>query len=171
MGPLRQGHYVVVATAFAFAAAGCGSGHLAPRGPFGKAEQLLTPREVAAAPSGSPQRALVTWWRAAQFADRPGFLRALAPAVRRTFERRARLDHDLIVFGEFIRLARPHVERVRREGPRAILATTVAFRTPTGGSQFLTSKRAATFILVRSHGRWRLADTAFFDTFVPATAG
>jgi hypothetical protein len=170
MRTLRQGKWIAAVASCAFAA-GCGSGHLAPRGPFGDAEQLLSQRAITAQPAGSPQRALVSWWRDAQYADRPGFLRMLAPAARARFEQRRYLDHDLIVFAAFIRLARPHVDRVRRVGDRAIVSTTIGFRTPEGGTQFVTSNRSETFSLVRRHGRWGIADTAFFDTFVPATPG
>ncbi len=146
-------------------ATGCGAGSLPQQEIPGASEQLLTPAEVARYPAASPQRALLAWWRNAQFADRPAFLAGFAPSLRSRFEHSPRLGEEFDYFSNGIRNAAPRILSTEVEGNRARVFTRVEYRNLIGATRFVTASRPQAFEFVRGGVSWLLAD----DTFVRST--
>jgi hypothetical protein len=144
---------------------GCGSGSLPPQQIPGVSEQLLTAAAVGRYPAGSPQHALLDWWRSAQFADRPAFLAAFTPPLRSRLQRSRTFGEDLDFFAGSIRNAAPRILSTETEGDRARIFTKIEFRNPVGATRFVASSRPQAFELVRRGSDWLLAD----DTFLRST--
>ena len=97
----------VVLVAAALVATACGAGGAAPpattRGP---AEQLITQADLDRVPEGSPPRALLAWWRNAQFANLTayvdGFQCALDEGYDVVFEMDADRSHDPAYIPRFL---------------------------------------------------------------------
>lgn len=165
---------VSACAALTLVAAGCGSGSLPPQEIPGASEQLLSAGAVTRYPASSPQRALLAWWRMAQFADRPAFIAAFTPALRARFEGNRRFGEEIDFFAGSIRNAAPRILSTEIDGDRARVFTKVVYRTPIGASRFLTSTRPQAFELVRHPGGWLLADDTFVQSTLrslPASAG
>jgi hypothetical protein len=149
--------------AAALALVGCGSGgSLEPQQYPGAAEQLVTAREVERQPADSPQRALISWWRSAQFAERMDFLAGFDSAIRDRLSVRLDFDKELDYFAGGIRVAKPHIANVERENERATVYVVVNFRQPVGATRFVVTTVPQAFPMVREAGKWRLADDHFF---------
>jgi len=157
---------VSACAALALVAAGCGAGSLPQQEIPGASEQLLTPAAVARYPATSPQRALLAWWRNAQFADRPAFLAAFAPSLRSRFEHSPRFGEQFDYFSNGIRNAAPRILSTEIQSGRARVFTRIEYHNPIGAARFVTSSRPQAFEFIRdASAGWLIAD----DTFVRST--
>ncbi len=147
-------------------ATGCGAGSLPQQEIPGASEQLLTPEAVARYPAASPQRALLAWWRNAQFADRPAFLAAFVPSLRSRFELSPHFGEQFDYFSNGIRNAAPRILSTEIQNGRARVFTRIEYHNPIGAARFVTSSRPQAFEFIRdSSAGWLIAD----DTFVRST--
>ena len=144
--------------------AGCGGGDDAPPpGTPSAAEYLLEPSDLAKAPKGSPQEALLIWWRSIQYNDYDGYLDSLAAPLRRQREADKQLRDGLtLVSGESIR-SQPKVVNVQRSGDRATVFTRIETRTPVGSTRFTTSSYPQAFSLVQEGQDWKIADDFYVE--------
>jgi hypothetical protein len=143
------------------ALAACGAGGLPPTEYPAAAEQLVTSADIDAYPRDSPARALLSWWRGAQYADSEAFLGGFSRRQRRTLARRPDLPRDVEYFAGAIRTSKPLITEVQVEGARATVFTKIRFHTPVGATRFLTTSRPQAFRLVNEERGWRLGDSFF----------
>ena len=153
------------------AIAGCGGeGELAPQVYPGAAEQLLTEQDVEQQTAGTPQAALLRWWRSSQFAERNGFLRGFSAEIAERLVARVDLDRELEYFAGGIRVTRPEFVDVRIAGDSATVFTMLRTRQPIGSTRFVTATRPQAFPMVNEGDRWRLADQHFFQAVIAPLA-
>jgi hypothetical protein len=157
---------VALAALAALALAGCGDGGVAGPSTPRAAEQLLTGRDVARYAPDSPARAVLAWWRAAQFASAPEFEAAYADEPRRRIERDPHAREALLHFAGAIRLARPRVLSVSRRGTLATVYTRIEYRQPIGARRYVALSVPRAFVLVDDRG-WRLVDDDFVQDALP----
>jgi hypothetical protein len=154
--------------ALAVLPSGCGGGgNAAPASPVDAAQQLLGPRDVARYLAGTPERALLDWWRSAQFADFSGYRSSFVPEVRAELDADGRAADALSYFSGSIRSARPRVLSVRASGGSATIYVLIVYHQPVGTRRFITSTVPRAFTLRRLAGRWLLADDVFVQTTLP----
>jgi hypothetical protein len=156
--------------ALAALAAGCGAGELEPQEYPAAAEQLVSRREIDRFAPGTPARALLSWWRSSQYADRGDYVAGFARPVRERVERRD-VVREVTVFAGGIRTAKPEIVATEIAGDEATVFTLVRFRTPVGSTRFVTTTRRQAFDLIREGGDWRLADDFFVRSIVGPSAG
>ncbi len=158
---LRKG-FAGVAAVTVLLLAGCGGGDdPPPPGSPSAAEFLITPAAIRAEPAGSPERALLSWWRSIQYNDFEGYVDALAAPLQSQRRGDARAQRDLtLAAGELIR-SQPKVGDVEEEGARATVYTRIETRQPIGATRFTTSSNPQGFTLVREDGEWKIADDYF----------
>ncbi|MEN3340789.1 MAG: hypothetical protein V7644_193 [Actinomycetota bacterium] len=149
------------------AAGGCGNGTQKPQALPGAAQQPLTRTDVDRYPAGTPQRALLHWWRDAQYVNLAGYLDDFQPAFRRVLRQDRKTLRGLAWFAGSIRPARPTIQNIEVRGNTATIYTRVAYRTPVGLSRFVTSTAPQAFVLVRRRGRWLLHDDNFVQSTLP----
>jgi hypothetical protein len=123
--------------------------------------QLLTGRDLARQPEGSPARTVLEWWRALQF-DNPVIAYGhYSDQVKRRLSQRE-LAHQLGFGPGVLDLgARPRVAEVEEKGDEAtvfVLMSKVA-RNPNGRAD--ETRTARSFNLVREGGDWKLADNRY----------
>jgi hypothetical protein len=152
----------------ALAAAGCGGGSAPPSSAQGAAQQLLRQSDLARYPAGSPARAILEWWRSAQFADAEGYRAAFAPPLRSAVAKDPRAADALNYFAGAIRDARPKILSVSAAKGRATVYTLIEYRQPIGTTRYITSTVPRAFTLERIASRWLLTDDAFVQTTLPA---
>jgi hypothetical protein len=133
----------------------------------GNPELLVTSRELERYGSGTPGRALLEWWRAAQRGDRRAYLRALEPRLRRLVERDPKTPRALSFLAGALRFARPTELRSTRRGQAVTVFATVEVHQGTGGGRFTTSRFPRAFELVRRGGAWRLRDDFYVQSTLP----
>ena len=131
-----------------------------------RAEQLLTDADVRRYSTGTPERALLEWWRSAQYADLSGFLDRFEPMVRRTLVRGAKTTEALTYFSAVLKAAKPKISSVERSGDRATIFAVIEFRHVKNDAIETTSLPRA-FTLVRRRSAWWLLDDLFFQSTVP----
>jgi hypothetical protein len=151
----------VLATALAvFIVAGCGAG-LRPHGGLPVIAQLETASQINSQPAGSPQRALLTWWRDVQFSNQVGYLDFLKPSVaQRELQARTAGLYLALLSGQL----QPAKLEITGVDSRANLATVYArmiVHQPIGTRRYVTTTRPQAFSLERVDGRWRLVDDYF----------
>lgn len=162
-----SGRYALAAfLAIVALVAGCGGSSSTNKPSTAKVEQLISRREVAAKPPGSPQRALFAWWREAQYANGSAFFGAFVPSIQANLLTRKNLAGELTYFGRSIRSAKPKILYVDAGKTQATLFTKLAFRQALGSKRFVTNTVPQAFTFARVRGRWLLADSTFFDATV-----
>ena len=165
-------HAAVCAAAvvlLALPAAGCGGGGSAPatQSP-GPAQQILSRSDVTKYAKGSPQRALLQWWRDIQYSNVTGYMNAYQPSVRRGLATSATTAAGLRWFSGAVQTVRPSIVDTEQHGSRVVVYTNLDTRTPVGAKHFVTSSRAQAFSLVKKAGAWKLADDSFVQSTLPA---
>jgi hypothetical protein len=158
----RRVLYAVALAAAAAALAGCGGGggssSAAPAPAPREAEELLTAKDVSRYPEGSPARAVLAWWRRAQFADRIGVERAFTKSIRERLHEAGNERLAVEFFAAVIRPARPKILDVERDGPTAVVYTQI---------QYVSSSAPRAFRLVREKERWVLDDDSYMQSVLP----
>ncbi len=115
----------------------------------------VSPADIARYPAGSPERTVLTIWRALQFHDlatatsllSPPPPRELVPAVE---------GYLLGPAAELTATAKPRVTGVRREGNEAVTVLRVARRVEEGNRVITRVGAPVELTLERSEGRWVL---------------
>jgi hypothetical protein len=161
MRPSWRSGPVVLAVVCAAAMAGCGNGQLKAASGLDPADQLLTPTMIANAPAG-PMRAFDQWWYYIQYNDAGGYLRSLAPGLRRREANDPLLSDELPVTSRALDVARPDPVSVEISGDQATISTLLTYHQLVGASTFTSVQVPQAFSMVRIRGRWYVAD----DTFV-----
>ena len=148
------------------ASAGCrGNGQAKPLKLPGPSVQLVSPTDVAKYRPGTPERALLSWWREAQYGNLTGFLNGFSGAVRVKLESSPKLTDVLVRFSNTIQTARPQIETVSRGRLLATVFTSVEFRQAVGARRYIATTTPQAFAMVRE-GQWRLADDYFVRRFL-----
>lgn len=170
MTPMLRKAFAGAVVVTALLLAGCGGGEdPPPPGSPSAAEFLITPAAVNAEPAGSPQRALLSWWRSIQYNDFEGYLAALAAPLRSQRQGDPRAQRDLtLVAGELIR-SQPKISDVEEESSTATVFTRIETRQPIGATRFTTTSNPQGFTLVREGGEWKIADDYFVTSRANAT--
>lgn len=148
-----------LAVAAVLAVAGCGDGgDPPPPGTPSAAEYLLTPAAVRKQSEGSPQAALLEWWRSIQYNDFEGYADLLVAPLRAQRQASERARRDLtLASGELIR-SQPKIDDAEEEQDQATIFTRIETRQPVGATRFTTSSSPQAFTLVREDGQWKIAD-------------
>jgi hypothetical protein len=163
---LLESAFIVVTALLLVLASGCGGGGQAEPGSFpGRADQLLTEKDVAEYPEGSPERAFLRWWQAAQYGDFRAYLDGFARSVRRQLEGSSIAKRNLNRLSGGIRVARPEIVDVVTESDGVTLYTEITYRQPIGTSHYVTTTQPRAFSMVREQGSWRLVDDSFVEIF------
>src|SRR5205085_10856621 len=123
--------------------------------------------DVTRYPAGSPERALLQWWRDAQHANIDGYVNGFAVPAKRKIRQDRHLAAAVNYFAGSIRAARPRIEDVERSGSHATVYADIAYRTPVGATRYVTTTRPQAFVLVRQHGAWHLQDDYFVQLALP----
>lgn len=165
MASRRAGGTVLLVVAVIMAA-GCGGSD--PHETSGRAEQILSAHDVNAYPEGTPEHALLDWWRHAQHRELQGFLTYFRRDVRREHVGSRLTRKKLELFAQALRRARPDIVETERRADEAVVWTRVRTRRPTGDNRYVPRSTPHAFSLVREDGEWRLADDFFFDAVVEA---
>ncbi len=152
------------------ASAGCGSGSAPAAAYPAAAEQLVSPADINRFDSISPERALMTWWRDAQFSDLSGYLSLFAGDIRARLEQ-GQGERELPIFAAGIRTAKPQVVNVELTGDTAIVYTRIVFRQPVGARRYVTTTRPQAFRMIQVGPHWRLSDAYFVDSITRAALG
>jgi hypothetical protein len=145
--------------------AGCGSGELEPQEYTAASEQLVSREEIERFAPDTPARALLAWWRSAQYADREDYLDGFAEPTREQIERRD-VAHEVTAFAAGIRNAKPEIVETDVAGNEATVFTLVRFRMPVGSTRFVTTSQRQAFDLIREDGEWRLSNDVFVRSIV-----
>ncbi len=147
-----------------FAAAGCGGSKPPAPGTPSAAEYLITAADLHRQPAGSPQEALLSWWRSIQYDDFQGYLSGLAAPLRAQQQTsKAARDDVALVSGELIR-SQPQMTEAQQESDSATLYTRIETRQPVGATRFTTSSYPQAFTLVREAGKWKISDDFFVES-------
>jgi hypothetical protein len=153
----------------ALPAAGCGGGGSAPAAQLpGPALQILSRSDVAKYAAGTPQRALLQWWRDVQYSNLTGYLNAFQPSVRQGLAASANTGAGLRWFSGAVQTVRPSIVDTEQHGSRVVIYTNLDTRTPVGARHYVTSTRAQAFAFVKKAGVWKLADDSFVQSSLPA---
>lgn len=148
---------VVLALSSMLLALGCGgSSDPPPPGSPSAAEFLINASVIGEQPKGSPQEALLLWWRAIQYNDLGGYENALSAPLRNQREADKSFPDELqLVAGEAVH-SQPKVESVEKGRGGATLFTRVETRQPVGASRYTTTSTPQAFTLVQEDGAWKI---------------
>lgn len=159
---------IIAAFVAASLVSGCGAAGAEPRGTErGTAEQLLDDKAIERYAEPSPQRALLAWWRAAQFASPTDFLDAFTVQARERIERDRRFDRALLYFSGSIRTVRPRIVGVDKKGTRATVYVLIEYRQPVGTRRFVATTVPRSFLMTMQHRQWRLTGDDFVQESLP----
>jgi hypothetical protein len=146
--------------------AGCGgNGQARPLKLPGPAIQLMTAADVAKYKPGTPERALLSWWRQTQYGNLSGFLNGFSGEVRAKLQSSPKLTDVLVRFSNTIQTARPQIESVTRGALLATVFTSVEFRQAVGARRYIATTTPQAFAMVHE-GEWRLVDDYFVLRFL-----
>ena len=134
----------------------------------GRAEQLLTSDDVQAYEEGTPEHALLDWWRHSQYRDLHGFLHYFRAAVRRKHADSTLSRRKLELLAQVLRHARPDILETERRGDQAVIWTRVRSRLRTGENRYVPSSTPFAFSMIREDGEWRFVDDYFFESVAEA---
>jgi hypothetical protein len=131
---------------------------------------LLTPQDIDRYPAGSPQHALLSWWRSAQFIDYQGYLQSFASGFRQTLRSDPKTRRALLVLGGFLTASTVKFLDVEQDGPDAVtLYTEVRYQARNPDGTVATSTLPRAFRMIRQGGAWRLQDDSFVQQTLPAS--
>jgi hypothetical protein len=137
-------------------------------GPAGPSPYLLSRRKVDAQPAGTPQRALLAWWRAAQFTDYRTYLASFTAEFRQKLAARPRATKAALVqFGGAITTASPKITSVEKRGKARTLYASIAYHVRTKSGWIVAQSVPRTFTFAREGGKWRLLDDDFVQQNLP----
>ena len=150
----------------ALVTSGCGKGELAAKRGLPANTVLVTQKDIAKYPPNSPQRTLLSWWRAMQYTDGRGYLALLATPLRnaRQADRAYRVQLPLIA--RQVDDAFPHITQVAIEDDRSTVYTEIEFRQLVGANEYATTRVAQAFSLVRENETWLIVDDLFVEAGV-----
>jgi hypothetical protein len=155
-----------VIVALVLASTGCGGGgEAAPASSPGPSEQLLSRKDVGKYKGGTPERALLVWWRAIQYGDFSAYLSGFTKDVRIALRASARAKRDLNYLSGALRVARPKIVGVEAGAGGVTVYTNISYRQPVGSSTYTTSTQPRAFSMVFQRGAWRLTDDSFVRSF------
>jgi hypothetical protein len=173
--------FFVAVAAYAIAArSGDGSDTTAPRplttsspGPSSTQRRpasihLVSQQEIDRYPADSPQRALLTWWRASQFVDYQGFVEGLATRLRRKFPATAKTKRALVALAGFTTKSKVGFLGVRKRSTRAIVYTKIVYEAASPDGTVVTQPFPRAFRFVRQGGEWRLQNDDFVQELLPS---
>jgi hypothetical protein len=124
---------------------------------------VLTSDDVNRAPAGSPNRTLLTWWRAVQFRDIPSAKQEYANGVDV-----GDLEHQIASLSPPLSASRPSVVDTSETGNAAKLYVIVQ-TLPLGATGAVRGGRTravetpVVFRLVKQGDTWKLADNSYLD--------
>lgn len=150
----------------ALVTSGCGDGELAPKRGLPANTVLVTQKDIAKYPPASPQRTLMSWWRAMQYTDGRGYLALLATPLRNARQADRAYRVQLPFIARQVDDAFPHITQVSIEDDAATVYTELEFRQLVGANEYATTRVAQAFSLVRENGFWRIADDLFVEAGV-----
>ncbi len=154
--------------AAALALAGCGKGALISHQGLPANVQLVSTTDIARYPAGSPQAALLTWWRDVQFDDVVGYLTFLKPAVATAQLKAGQAVPFATLLSGHLQSARPQITGTNISGANAVLYTQITYRQPIGNTGYATNTAVQAFSLVNLQGGWKLADDYFIRHSISA---
>jgi hypothetical protein len=122
--------------------------------------QLVTAAQIARQPAGSPQRALLEFWREMQYRNVPLAVDYFDPRLRVT-ERR--LSDTISVVARHRKLGDTAlaIREVDVRGKTATVRTVLTLESSPADGEFSYDELAQAFNMRRTDGRWRLADNNF----------
>jgi hypothetical protein len=127
-----------------------------------KALQIVSPADVGRQPVGSPQRAVLRWWRQMQFRNISQSLAAFTPGARAQLQRQgygALLFED---FGPWAQRTRPRIVSAETPKGHADVELELTVTDPVGLDLVRRSKQYAGITLDRAGPRWLVSDPSFF---------
>jgi hypothetical protein len=127
-----------------------------------KALQLVRASDVNRQLAGSPERAVLRWWRLLQFRNASESLAAFTPGVRAQLRRSGFQDLLFQDFGPWIQRASPRIVGTELSGGRASVDLEITVNDPVGIDLVRRSRQFAGLTLDRVGGQWLVADSTFF---------
>jgi hypothetical protein len=131
------------------------------------ASHLLSQRDVDRYPKASPERALLAWWRAAQFVDYQGFLEAFDSQLRRKLSASPKTRRALVAFGGFASASTLKFFNAQQGRQNAIVYIQVRYESRGSDGKLVTQPLPRTFRFVRQGGAWRLKSDDFVQETLP----
>lgn len=122
--------------------------------------KLVSERDVARHPGGSPERTVLRWWRAMQYGD-PATAAELYRAAAGITARD--VQDDLSQVAGFFRRTYPRIQETSRAGSRAIVYLVAETASEDKRGKPVQVTRPVALPLVRSSGQWRLANALFVE--------
>ena len=124
---------------------------------------LLSSREVARHPEGSPARSLFEWWRALQFNNAFVASRYYSRSLEIT---PSKLEYWLDLGPEALALSRrPKLVDVDEQGAEATVFVTLETRNRNPNGRIDITRDPRAFNLVRQHGEWKLAENLYLRRY------
>ena len=166
-----QLHLALLAVGFALASCGPGGERASELTTNRGALQLLSESDVVAQPPGSPQQAVIHWWRLLQYRNAKDSLEAFRSDVRPRLED---AGYDELLFrdlGPWIARTSPHIVSTETRGGRAVVYLKLRVRDPVGLELVRRSEEFVALALDRRGGTWYLADPTFFLQQAKAARG
>jgi hypothetical protein len=163
---MRRRRLTFACVVVALVTIGCGEGELAPKRGLPANTVLVTQEDIDKYPPRSPQRTLMTWWRAMQYTDARGYLARLATPLRNARRADRAYRVQLPIIARQVDDAFPHITRVSIRGDNATVYTELEFRQLVGADKYATTRVAQAFSMVREERTWRIVDDIFVEAGV-----
>jgi hypothetical protein len=144
--------------------AGCSSQKSVPARPASDATTLsiVSQRDLAAVPGGSPQRTVLNWWRLTQFKVVQDGLAQFTPAARRQLEKAGYPTFVIGSLGPWLRNGQPQIQHVDVVNAKhAVVYTQTVFKVPLGNDLVRHNVDVLAFALERRRGAWLLSDPSW----------
>jgi hypothetical protein len=139
--------------------AGCGGeSEPPPPGTPSAAEFLVDASLLNEQTKGSPEEALLLWWRSIQYNDLQGYLGNLTAPLRKQREAQPNFPRELALVSGELQRAQPQIGEVEESDGIATVYTRIESRVPVGSSDFTTSSSPQAFTLTREGKAWKVDD-------------
>jgi hypothetical protein len=123
--------------------------------------QLISPAEIESKPQDSPNRALLEWWRLAQYRDAAGAVQLFTPVARKAVNPgfATSVYND---FGPWLQHVKPRVLKAETNGAQTTLFLELSIREVLSPSVVRDRKEYVAIPMQRAHGKWMIADASFY---------
>ncbi|HVF77398.1 MAG TPA: hypothetical protein VNA28_03795 [Solirubrobacteraceae bacterium] len=144
--------------------AACGKDSPAPvarQQTFESALRLVTERDIRATPPGSPQRAVIRWWRALQFRDTTTVSELFSTQARRTIGPLLS-EITFLDLGPSLQTSLPRFDDLAVRGNTALVYMRILRNEVLSPKIIRRSTEHLGLSLVKERGFWRIDDPTYF---------
>ncbi|MEA2429458.1 MAG: hypothetical protein QOF37_3086 [Thermoleophilaceae bacterium] len=129
---------------------------------FHESLQLIPATEIARQPPQAPFRALLEWWRLAQYRDAAGALQHFTPAARQA----VRAGFGSLIyndFGPWLQHVRPALLRSETSGSKTTLFLELSIREVLSPTVVRNRSDYVAIPMQRVRGQWLISDPTFYQ--------